>query len=95
MNKQMKELVEIAKAHAIHIMEIDRSENASYMDAYTDKIIQLFVTESMQICHQIAEDVDNGNVFVNNYPRLLMYKQRFSTGAYECAEDIHTHFLGK
>jgi hypothetical protein len=46
------------------------------------------IRRCIEICEEIAEDVNNGNVFIHDKERLDAYRMHFSTGPMECAEKI-------
>lgn len=46
----------------------------------------------IKICEEIAEDVDNGNVFLRDQKRLDAYNNYFGTGPKECADKIRKEF---
>jgi len=61
------------------------------MSALTSEQLEV-VKKCIELCELVAEDVDNGNVFVHDKELLRRYNQYFGTGPLECAKLIRTHF---
>lgn len=58
------------------------------------KFAQLIAEECAKICAELAEKVDNGDVFRNDPDRLKAYQDKLSTGILECANFIRQKFEG-
>ena len=56
------------------------------------KFAELIVERCIQACYANAEDVDNDDVFKDDKAREQAYRERFSTGSYECARLIQQLF---
>ena len=60
----------------------------SITQAQYRKFAELIIQECVKICEQNAEDVDNGDVFRTDVQRAQAYRDRWSTGSFECAHLI-------
>jgi hypothetical protein len=67
-------------------------DNGSGFDLDFERIFaKKLLDRCIAICEEIAEDVDNGNIFSDN-DRYEKYLDRFSAGPIECADKIRKEF---
>jgi hypothetical protein len=68
-------------------------DNGSGFDLDFERIFaKKLLDRCIAICEEIAEDVDNGNVFLRDQKRLDAYNNYFGTGPIECADKIRKEF---
>lgn len=56
------------------------------------KFAELIVNECINVLHEAADDVDNGDIF-SNQDLLSVFKERFSAGLYYGADKIRETLL--